>query len=153
MSPTDLDQQIGHDGATWLDRELVSRQRIASLAETGFGQEVNAALRAAQAGAREMGHAKRLEGRPCPCAQGLIQRLEAPEDRTRRQRAWPPNADCNGSPPGPANIVTGRLVGFAHLASGRFAMIEDGLGFQLVPWQPVLEKRIGQHISGIAMRR
>jgi hypothetical protein len=28
-------------------------------------------------------------------------------------------------------------------------MIEDGLGFQLVPWQPVLEKRIGQHLSGV----
>ena len=28
-------------------------------------------------------------------------------------------------------------------------MIDDGIGFQLVPWQPVLEKRIGQHITGI----
>jgi hypothetical protein len=28
-------------------------------------------------------------------------------------------------------------------------MIEDGLGFQLVPWQPVLEKRIGQYITGV----
>ena len=26
LSPTGLDQQIGHDGATWLDRELASRQ-------------------------------------------------------------------------------------------------------------------------------
>ena len=28
-------------------------------------------------------------------------------------------------------------------------MIEDGMGFQLVPWQPVLEKRLDQHISGV----
>jgi hypothetical protein len=28
-------------------------------------------------------------------------------------------------------------------------MIEAGLGFQLVPWQPVLEKRLGQHIIGV----
>ena len=28
-------------------------------------------------------------------------------------------------------------------------MIENGLGFQLVPWQPILEKRIGQHIGGL----
>jgi hypothetical protein len=27
-------------------------------------------------------------------------------------------------------------------------MIDDGIGFQLVPWQPVLDKRIGQQISG-----
>jgi len=34
------------------------------------------------------------------------------------------------------------------LASGRFAKIDDGLGFQLVPWRPALEQRLGQHISG-----
>ncbi len=36
------------------------------------------------------------------------------------------------------------------LASGRFAMIDDGLGFQLVPWTPSIEKHLGKHISGIA---
>jgi hypothetical protein len=28
-------------------------------------------------------------------------------------------------------------------------MIDDGLGFSLVPWQPVLDQRIGQYISGV----
>jgi Protein of unknown function (DUF3363) len=28
---------------------------------------------------------------------------------------------------------------------------DGGLGFSLVPWQSVLDKRIGQDISGIAM--
>ncbi len=32
---------------------------------------------------------------------------------------------------------------------GRLKRGEDGLGFQLVPWQPVLEKRLDQHISGV----
>ena len=45
--------------------------------------------------------------------------------------------------------VSGTLVGSTQLASGRFAMIDDGIGFQLVPWQPVLDERIGQHITGI----
>jgi hypothetical protein len=36
------------------------------------------------------------------------------------------------------------------LASGRFAMIDDGLGFQLVPWTLTLEKKLGQHVSGTA---
>jgi Protein of unknown function (DUF3363) len=52
----------------------------------------------------------------------------------------------------PANAgeyVSGRLAGIASLVSGRFAMIENGLGFQLVPWQPLLEKRIAQHITGL----
>lgn len=35
-------------------------------------------------------------------------------------------------------------------ASGRFAMIDGGLGFQLVPWTPSLEKQIGRHVSGVA---
>ena len=26
---------------------------------------------------------------------------------------------------------------------------QAGLGFSLVPWQPVLDQRIGQHISGV----
>ena len=34
------------------------------------------------------------------------------------------------------------------LASGRFAMIDDGMGFQLVPWRPALEQRLGQQVSG-----
>jgi hypothetical protein len=52
----------------------------------------------------------------------------------------------------PANVgeyVSGRLAGVASLVSGRFAMIDNGLGFQLVPWQPLLEIRIGQHIGGL----
>jgi Protein of unknown function (DUF3363) len=36
------------------------------------------------------------------------------------------------------------------LASGRFAMIDDGLGFQLVPWRPALEQHLGRQVSGIA---
>ena len=28
-------------------------------------------------------------------------------------------------------------------------MIDDGLGFSLVPWQPVLDKRLDQHITGV----
>lgn len=45
--------------------------------------------------------------------------------------------------------VGGKLVGSTRLASGRFAMIDDGLGFSLVPWQPVLDKRLDQHITGV----
>ena len=32
-------------------------------------------------------------------------------------------------------------------ASGPFAMLDDGLGFSLVPWRPVLEQRIGQQLT------
>ena len=37
------------------------------------------------------------------------------------------------------------------LSSGRFVMIDDGLGFQLVPWRPALEHKLGQHVAGTVM--
>jgi hypothetical protein len=40
-----------------------------------------------------------------------------------------------------------------NLAAGRFAMIDDGLAFQLVPWRPALEKHIGQHLAGTLTSR
>ena len=33
------------------------------------------------------------------------------------------------------------------LASGRYAMLDDGKGFCLVPWKPVIEQRLGQQIA------
>jgi hypothetical protein len=35
------------------------------------------------------------------------------------------------------------------LASGRFAIIDDGLGFQLVPWWPALDQYLGREVHGI----
>lgn len=46
------------------------------------------------------------------------------------------------------NSVSGTLAGSTDLASGRYAMIEDGLGFSLVPWHSILDQRVGQHITG-----
>jgi hypothetical protein len=28
-------------------------------------------------------------------------------------------------------------------------MIDDGMGFQLVPWRPALEQQLGRHVSGV----
>jgi Protein of unknown function (DUF3363) len=36
------------------------------------------------------------------------------------------------------------------LSSGRFAMIDNGLGFALVPWTPALDRYLGHHIAGVA---
>jgi|ERR1700730_2245253 hypothetical protein len=38
--------------------------------------------------------------------------------------------------------VRGRLIRSTQFASGRFVMIDDGLGFSLVPWRPVIEKEM-----------
>ncbi|MEN1634641.1 DUF3363 domain-containing protein, partial [Pseudomonas aeruginosa] len=33
------------------------------------------------------------------------------------------------------------------LASGRYAVLDDGKGFSLVPWKPIIESRLGQQIT------
>ena len=33
------------------------------------------------------------------------------------------------------------------LARGRYAMLDDGKGFSLVPWKPVIEQRLGQQLA------
>ena len=43
------------------------------------------------------------------------------------------------SPAAEGEHVSGTYRQRITLASGRFAMIDDGLGFQLVPWRPALE--------------
>ncbi|KIU54073.1 DUF3363 domain-containing protein, partial [Bradyrhizobium elkanii] len=51
---------------------------------------------------------------------------------------------------GSGEYVAGTYRQRLALASGRFAMLDDGLGFQLVPWSPSLEKQLGKHVSGVA---
>ena len=85
----------------------------------------------------------------------LIQRLAA-VDIERAGKRLAAERGLPWRPAIPRNTISGQLVGSTQLSGGRFAMIESfggdgGLGFSLVPWQPVLDKRIGQHISGIAM--
>ena len=29
-------------------------------------------------------------------------------------------------------------------------MLDDGIGFRLVPWRPVIEQRLGQGVNGLA---
>ena len=149
LSHTGLRHQIGHDGATWLDRELVSTQRT-PLADEGFGREVKAALDKRRQTLAAGGHVTDLgEGR-LEAPKDLIQRLEA-ADVERAGRALAAERGRTWRPAVAGDYVTGKLVGSTQLSSGRFAMIDDGLGFSLVPWRPALDQHIGRHISGVAM--
>lgn len=148
LSAFDLDQQVASDGATWLDRELASRQRT-ELSDVGFGGEVSAALERRRQSLVDQGHAVRLENGNVRAPRDILARLEAVEvDRVGRAMAA--ERGLAYAPSQPGEYVSGRLAGSVNLVSGRFAMIDDGLGFQLVPWQPVLEKQIGRHISGVS---
>ncbi len=46
------------------------------------------------------------------------------------------------------DVVAGTYRQRVSLAAGRFAMIDDGMGFQLVPWRPALEGHLGQEVRG-----
>jgi type IV secretory pathway VirD2 relaxase len=146
LSTLDLDRQLGSDGATWLDRELAGDKRT-PLGELGFGREVKDALRRRAERLVEMGLATD-SGKTITIKHGAVAKLERQEvDRVGQEMAA--ERGLAYAPSGPGEYVSGRLAGVAALASGRFAMIDDGIGFQLVPWQPVLEKRLDQHIGGV----
>ena len=53
-------------------------------------------------------------------------------------------------PAAEGDSVSGTYRQRLNLTSGRFAMIEDGLGFTLVPWKPALERHLGRQVSGLA---
>ena len=147
LSTLDLDRQVGSDGATWLDRELVAKDHL-PLAGTGFGQEVNAALDRRAARLVEMGHASVKDGF-ISIPRRTIAALERQEiDRVGKEMAA--ERGLTYSPSGPGEYVSGRLAGVANLASRRFAMIEDGLAASSCPGSP-LWKSVSTNISAASV--
>jgi len=134
-------------GATWLDRQNIARDP-AALSEGGFGAEVRDALDRRADHLIEQGFAER-QGRRIIFSRNLLNALRRREvdtlgEKLAAQTGQPFQRATNGE------YVAGAYRQRFTLASGRFAMIEDGLGFQLVPWTPSLEKHLGRHVSGVA---
>jgi type IV secretory pathway VirD2 relaxase len=149
LSHLSLGQQVRHEGATWLDRTMLDGGR-GTLPHAGFGGDVRAAWEARKQSLADMGHVRDLGGGRFRAPSDLIARLESAEiSRVGRKFATQRGAEWRPAVTGEA--ISGRLLGQAQLASGRFAMIYDGLGFSLVPWNSVLERRLGQTVSGIPM--
>jgi type IV secretory pathway VirD2 relaxase len=91
LSTLDLERQIGSDGATWLDRELVADKRI-PLAVTGFGREANDALHRRPGGWWRWG-TPRTAGRPSPSRATPSPRWSARRWSASASR-WRPSAGC-----------------------------------------------------------
>jgi hypothetical protein len=137
--------QVTATGATWLDYQLVARERT-TLASGGFGAEVREALGARIEYLTQQGFARR-QGQRVIFANDLLGTLRRRElDEVTAQVAS--QTGLSHRPPTEGDSVSGTYSRRLNLASGRFAMIDDGLGFSLVPWRPALERRIGQHVSG-----
>ncbi len=136
--------QIRSHGATWLDRQLLKPDP--TLSNSGFGGEVRAALAAREDHLIDQGLATR-RGSRVTLAPNLIETLRTAElaeatDRIARMTGLEHRPTTSGA------MVTGTYRERVTLASGRFAMIDDGLGFQLVPWRPALDRQLGQIVTG-----
>ncbi|MGE0499660.1 MAG: relaxase/mobilization nuclease domain-containing protein [Rhizobiaceae bacterium] len=149
-SDLDLQHQVSATGATWLDRQSIAREPVA-MSDGGFGAEVRDAMR--QRAERLVGEGlAEQQGRRVIFNRNLIDTLRRREVDAVAGRL----AKETGQPFKPAEsgeYVAGTYRQRLTLASGRFAMIDDGLGFQLVPWSPSLDKQLGRHVSGVARDR
>ena len=146
-SDLNLEQQLAADGATWLDRRLVAREG-AELSRAGFGAEVRAALDRRIDILAEQGLARR-DGDKVTIGRNLVGTLRSREiDAVGRRLAS--ETGLAHLPAEPGGSVAGTYQRRLSLASGRFAMIDNGLGFQLVPWIPSLERELGRQVNGIA---
>lgn len=145
-SDLSIEEQIHASGATWLDRQLIA-QEPAELGDGGFGGDVRQALRDRANHLVEQGLASR-ERQRVTLARNLIDTLRDREvDPLGMQLAGETGLSYTKAADG--DHVSGIYRRRFSLASGRFAMIDDGLGFRLVPWSPSLEQRFGNHLSGV----
>ena len=139
-----LAEQVRSSGATWIDRQLLARDPAG--ASSGFGAEVRTAMERRVDHLTEEGFALRQRQRVIFVRDLLdtLRRRELNEETAKIAAetglAYRPRLE--------GEHVTGVYRRRVTLASGRFAMIDDGLGFQLVPWRPALEQHIGKQVSG-----
>jgi len=146
-SDIDLAQQVTAPGATWLDHRLVEREPM-PLSMGGFGREVRDAMTARAEYLAEEGLARR-QGQRIILQRDLLDAL-----RRRELNAVGAKLSAEMGLPHVQSTagehVSGTYRQRLTLSSGRFAMIDNGLGFQLVPWSPSLEKQLGRHVAGVA---
>ncbi|ARP64287.1 type VI secretion protein [Mesorhizobium sp. WSM1497] len=145
-SDLSIEDQVQAAGATWLDRQLVAREPV-EVGEGGFGREVKQALQDRTDRLVEQGFARR-EGQQIILARNLVDTLRSREvEALGTQLAAETGLVFTKAEAG--SHVAGIYRQRFSLASGRFAMIDDGLGFRLVPWSPSLDRELSRHVSGV----
>ncbi|HLH89322.1 MAG TPA: DUF3363 domain-containing protein [Xanthobacteraceae bacterium] len=142
-----LEQQITANGATWLDRQAIAREPV-PLGGGGFGAEVREALDRRAEHLIAQGLAER-QSRGVSFSRNLVETLRRRELDALRE-CLTTETDQTAVKTGAGEYLAGTYRRRFDLASGRFAMLDDGLGFQLVPWSPSLERHLGRHVSGVA---
>jgi type IV secretory pathway VirD2 relaxase len=140
-----IEAQITAPGATWIDRQLVGGDRVST--GEGFGTEIRAAMAARAEHLVEEGLARR-QGQRLVFAPDLLTVL-CERELAEATQAIAAATGLAHRPSAPGDYVSGTFRERVTLSSGRFAMIDDGLGFQLVPWRPALETHLGRQVIGV----
>jgi type IV secretory pathway VirD2 relaxase len=140
-----IEAQVSSPGATWLDRQLLAKDPV--LSSGGFGAAVRDAMDRRIDHLVEQDLARRLGPRVI-FARDLLNALRRGElDATAASLSG--ETGLLHRPSAEGEHVSGVYRQRVTLASGRFAMIDDGVGFQLVPWRPALEQQLGKQIGGV----
>ncbi|MGV7186999.1 relaxase/mobilization nuclease and DUF3363 domain-containing protein [Xanthomonas axonopodis] len=138
-----IERQARVIGATWLDQQLIGGGK--GLGDLGFGGEAKQALQQRAYFLEEQGLAQR-RGQRVILARNLLGTLR---NRELAQAAKDIAAETGleHRPTADGQRVAGIYRRSVMLASGRYAMLDDGMGFSLVPWRPVIEQRLGQQLA------
>ena len=138
-----IEQQTRVLGATWLDQQLIGGGK--GLGDVGFGAEVKDALRERADFLAEQGLAEH-RGQRVVLARNLLATLRGRE-LAHAAKDIAAETRLEHRPVADGQRVAGIYRRSVMLASGRYAMLDDGMGFSLVPWRPVIEQRLGQQLA------
>lgn len=142
-----IEAQVTAPGATWIDRQLLAKE--AALSGNGFGVEVRQAMDRRVEHLAGEGFA-RGQGQRVIFARDLLNTLRR-RDLSAAATTLSGETGLVYRPSVEGESIAGIYRQRVSLSSGRFAMIDDGLGFQLVPWRPALEQQLGCQVSGVML--
>jgi len=146
LSATPIERLRDVDAATWLDRELAS-DAPTPVRDAGFGRDVRKALSARGQWLVEQELADG-EGDRVRLRAGAIANLQRRELlRVAGELEGELGKAFREARTG--DQIDGVLRRRVDLAGGRYALVEKSREFTLVPWRPVLERRIGTGVGGI----
>ncbi|HBO6068027.1 TPA: relaxase/mobilization nuclease and DUF3363 domain-containing protein [Pseudomonas aeruginosa] len=138
-----IERQARVIGATWLDQQLIGGGE--GLGELGFGSEVRQALQQRADFLAEQGLAER-RGQRVILARNLLRTLRNRELATAAQTIAA-ETGLEHRPVADGQRIVGIYRRSVMLAGGRYAMLDDGKGFSLVPWKPVVERHLGRSVA------
>jgi type IV secretory pathway VirD2 relaxase len=142
-----LEREATAYAPSWLDRQLRGEEPL-EIAKHGYGAEVRQAMVRRQQWLIEQGLAEQ-RGDQVVYHGDVDQRLRRAELRVVAARLSKElGLDFSGEPI-PGERISGVVRRRVNLNSGSFGVVENAREFTLVPWRPVLERQLGQEISGI----